>query len=362
LNEQGVPTPRAQRGRPSGWDQGTIRAVLERQLYRGVVEYGKTRKRDAWGRKKISARPSSDLIRLEKPELRIVSEQLAAAVDAIRTDRRQRYLRSNDGRLLGQPVLGKYALSGLLRCSCGANYEAQKAPHGWRRGDCYVCAAARRKGKAICDNRLAFPIAETEERILSTIENVVLTPSFIEVVLNTVFVPDAVDRPAIEAEIAELERQVTNLTTAIRMGGDLHSLVDELKATNVRLVSLRRRLDPHEQIDREQLRAALEQRVDDWKQVLRAHPAQARQVIAHLLGYIEIRPSDGAALKALVDAGIDLDDQTGKPLDGDCSEEDYREIADSMRQIAGMVVWTAQTRPAGLLAGMPQVLSFLRDR
>jgi hypothetical protein len=221
LNEQGVPTPRAQRGRPSGWDQGTIRAVLERVLYRGVIEYGKTKKRDAWGRKKIAARPASDLIRVEKPELRIISVELAAAVDAIRSDRRERYLRSNDGRLIGRPVLGKYHLSGMMRRPCGANFEAQKSPHGMRKGEIYVCAAHRRKGSAICANTLSLPIAETNERILKIIEGEVLSAAFIEVVLDTVFVPDAVDRAGLEAESDELERQLANLTAAVKAGGDI---------------------------------------------------------------------------------------------------------------------------------------------
>jgi hypothetical protein len=119
--------------------------VLERAFYRGVVEYGKTKKCDAWGRKKIAARPESDLIRIEKPELRSISVELAAAVDAIRSGRRERYLRSNDGRLPGRPVLGKYLLSGMMRCPCGANFEAQKSPHGMQKGEVYVFAAHRHK-------------------------------------------------------------------------------------------------------------------------------------------------------------------------------------------------------------------------
>jgi site-specific DNA recombinase len=157
LNDQGVPTPRAERGRPNGWDHGTIRAVLERAIYRGVIEYGKTRKRDSCGHKKISARAASDLVRVEKVELRIISADLAIQVDAIRGDRRERFLRQNDGRLLGRPVLGKYPLSGMLRCVCGANFEAQKSPHGMRKGLVDVCSARLRKGSAICANAWRSP-------------------------------------------------------------------------------------------------------------------------------------------------------------------------------------------------------------
>lgn len=97
LNEQLVPAPRSQQGRPRGWDMGTIRAVLARPLYRGTIEYGQTRMRDAWGRRKISKRASTDLVRVSAPQLRIVDLDVAAAVDTIRLDRRQRYLRGQKG-------------------------------------------------------------------------------------------------------------------------------------------------------------------------------------------------------------------------------------------------------------------------
>lgn len=48
LNRQGIPSPRAQQGRPSGWSASTIKAVLERPLYRGEIVYGVSRK--AYGR------------------------------------------------------------------------------------------------------------------------------------------------------------------------------------------------------------------------------------------------------------------------------------------------------------------------
>jgi lambda repressor-like predicted transcriptional regulator len=41
LNERGVPAPRAQQNRPNGWSASTIRAVLERPLYRGEVVWGR---------------------------------------------------------------------------------------------------------------------------------------------------------------------------------------------------------------------------------------------------------------------------------------------------------------------------------
>src|SRR5262245_12741172 len=46
-----APTPR-RTGRPRGWSPSSVREVLYRETYRGVVVYNRTRKRDRWGRKR----------------------------------------------------------------------------------------------------------------------------------------------------------------------------------------------------------------------------------------------------------------------------------------------------------------------
>jgi Recombinase len=76
LNEDRVPAPRPQQGRPRAWTGSTVRDVLQRELYRGVIVWNRTRKRDAWGRKRQAERPEGDWLRLEVPELRLVSEEL----------------------------------------------------------------------------------------------------------------------------------------------------------------------------------------------------------------------------------------------------------------------------------------------
>jgi hypothetical protein len=60
---------RAAEGGSSGWDPGTLRAVLERPLYRGEMIYGRTKKRDKFGRKRATRRPPSEWTRVERPDL-----------------------------------------------------------------------------------------------------------------------------------------------------------------------------------------------------------------------------------------------------------------------------------------------------
>ena len=60
LNTQHVPAPRPQRGRPAGWDPGTIRAVLRRPIYRGIYVWDRTTKRDQSGERHKGRQPKKD--------------------------------------------------------------------------------------------------------------------------------------------------------------------------------------------------------------------------------------------------------------------------------------------------------------
>jgi site-specific DNA recombinase len=74
LNEDGVPAPRPQQGRPVGWAPSTVRAVLLRELYRGVIVWNQSRKRDHWGQQHQHARPETEWMRVPAPHLQIVPD------------------------------------------------------------------------------------------------------------------------------------------------------------------------------------------------------------------------------------------------------------------------------------------------
>src|SRR5262249_49843141 len=67
-----IPSPRPGATPPRGWSPITLRDLLKNELYRGVVIYGRTKKRDAAGRKRPSARPPEEWVRVEVPALRII--------------------------------------------------------------------------------------------------------------------------------------------------------------------------------------------------------------------------------------------------------------------------------------------------
>src|SRR4030095_7330362 len=146
-------------------------------------------------------------VRRSAPELRIISKELALAVDTRRGDRESRYLRASNGPLIGRPsTVAKYLLSGLLVCPCGARFEALKGGNWTYKGAVYVCAARRRKGPSVCNNALVLPIEETDDTILTSIEGTVFHPDFIERLLDSAFVP--LDVAAIQSERDRLRKEI----------------------------------------------------------------------------------------------------------------------------------------------------------
>ena len=108
-----APSPR-RTGRLAGWAPSSVREILYRELYRGVVVWNRTKKRDPFGRKRHSQRDPADWIRLEAPTLRIVSHELWTAVQRRLEQARASYLRVNGGKVWGRPpgdVDTKYLLT-----------------------------------------------------------------------------------------------------------------------------------------------------------------------------------------------------------------------------------------------------------
>ena len=61
LNELRAPCPRAQQGRAHGWCPSSVREALYRPLYRGVIVWNRSKKRNAWGVKQQQRRPTRTL-------------------------------------------------------------------------------------------------------------------------------------------------------------------------------------------------------------------------------------------------------------------------------------------------------------
>jgi hypothetical protein len=191
----------------------------------------------AGSRRRLFPFPKSEetWVRVQVDELRIVQPDVAARVNEILGDRRERYLaavKRNDGTA-PHKAHGKYLLSGgMLVCpSCGGHFEARKYP--WKPspktaemlppkarvghpGHVYICSTRRRK-PGVCHNTLALPIEETDEEVLSIVEGEVLGSDYIRELLS--LVESAVDEtPRLLAEQARLQKERDNLVKSIAAG------------------------------------------------------------------------------------------------------------------------------------------------
>ena len=150
----------------------------------------------------------------------------------------------------------------------------------------YVCSTRRRKGPSVCSQELVFGVEEIDHIFLDKIEGAVFQSAFIDRLLDEAFAiaPD-VQRDQLLEEQSRLTTEITNITKAIATGADISALVDALKERDSRLKVIAAQLaKPVVTPDRDELRAALEQRIDHWREVLRGpHIAQARTVLQHVV-------------------------------------------------------------------------------
>ena len=184
LNADQAIAPRAQQGRPAAWSPSSVYELLHRPLYRGEVVWNKTRKRDARGQTAVAARPEAEWERLERPALRIVSEDLwratarrLAAARAVYEHAQRRPPRDADS---------KYLLTGFARCGvCGGGVHVRSHPHGGRRAYFYACTSHYNKGPEVCPHVEQWPMEELDREMLATLTEEVLDPARTDEVVAT---------------------------------------------------------------------------------------------------------------------------------------------------------------------------------
>mgnify|MGYP002019256136 CR=1 FL=1 len=296
LNAERVTSPRPQQGRPQGWSPSSIREVLHRPLYRGEVVWNRTRKRNQWGTVQPKPRARQDWITVSAEHLRIVPERLWNAVAERRESTQRRSLRSRNGRLLGRPPGegAKHLLAGLATCVCGASIEARSRRHGRRRVVFYGCSAYHRKGTSVCANGLTLPAELLEDAVLQQVEAVILAPGVVQAALD-----HAVERivgdqgeqrqAALQQDIDRLRVELARLVEAVAQGGDSCSLMAEIQQREAQQQDLHAQLsgiaNRHLETwrSKDSVRDDLEQRIHEWRGLLRRRAVQGRQILSKLI-------------------------------------------------------------------------------
>ena len=312
LNAEGARAPRAQQGRPRAWAPSSVRAVLFRERYRGVIVWNRTRKRDRWGQRRRVSRAEVDWIRVAAPALEIVDDALWTAAHRRLTAARQLYLKGTKGRPFGRPPVGspsKYLLTNLAQCGlCGSSMKVRTRSHRHVRAKFYGCSGYHDRGRTVCPNGADVPMEDANLMVLEAVLDDVLTPDLVEEAVTEalrILQPDDDG----EGQLAQLANEMTRvegersrLANAIATGGDLDGLLVAMKEREARLVQL----DRHRQAvearvarsdvgDLDRIRRELLALAADWRSLLTKQPVHARTILAKLVvGRVTFTPSTKA--------------------------------------------------------------------
>ena len=122
LNAEGVKSPQPQKGRVSqSWCVSSVRHILKNRRYRGEIIWNTKRKVrvPGTGRRIYRRRAETEWVVTPAPDLRIVSDELFAAVER-RFEITQRLWGDGGTGLARGQQKQVYLFSGLLRCGeCG---------------------------------------------------------------------------------------------------------------------------------------------------------------------------------------------------------------------------------------------------
>ena len=307
LNDEHVAPPRGR-----GWAPSGIREMLYRPLYRGEVVWNRSQKIIKGGTKKQRRRDPSEWITLPAPELRVVEDDLWQRVKE-RLDRSARlYARQVSGKLLSRPRLkdeSAYLLTGFTRCSvCNGPIGTDLRGHGSGNNrqhiPNYACLDHKRRGAAICTNRVGIPQEALDGAVLNAVCDV-LNEGVLDRAVDLAFAELTAGVAEQRARHAELEGELSAIQT--RIDRLLDALADgsvpreevavRLNAEKVRkdaMTSERARLSGMltvADLDTEKIKADLHDKVRDVKGLLGQQVPQARQMLRKLLAdKIDIEP------------------------------------------------------------------------
>ncbi len=294
LNAEGAASPRAQRGRPQAWAASSVREVLLRPLYRGVIVWNQSRKRDTWGQHRQRPRPETEWLHVEAAHLRIVDAPLWTAAQRQLDVRRARCGPVTGGRRQHDRD-SQYLLTSFARCAwCGGSLGAHTRSHGGHRAYFYGCLTFWKKGASKCANNLAAPMPLLDAEVLATLQDDILRPTVIEQAIGLALdalAPGGQEEARhaeAEAHVHSLEAECQRLADAIASGGRLDVLLAALADRQARLhearavVAMRSHQRPVA-FDRRATERGLRRRLVDWRGLLIRNVAGGREVLRTLL-------------------------------------------------------------------------------
>jgi site-specific DNA recombinase len=331
-----VITPKNAKALRQSWSQTTIRGILMNTIYIGQQVYGRTAW--CWGDGECSRQgatlksgaaptcpktedgqklkhkynvPESRWLKAERPELRIVKQELwDAAHERLARSRALFLTRAQaSGRVHGRPkteggMESSYLLSGFLVCAdCGGRMMINKRTSKRGRPVVYYVCSTHRTRAGACPVKGSFRATEAHERVIRLFLDKVLTPAALQQAVDAlvkkgsqVELLAAQKMPHI-AELARLDKELANLTAAIATGSRpevVLAAIAEREQARKKAAAELANLEKQERVARNFDQGAEEKRLRDelktWRELLEKRPEAGRAVLRQILhGPIQAR-------------------------------------------------------------------------
>jgi len=294
FNREGVapPTPRSHKRASPSWSPNAVRKVLQNSCYHGEFVWNQNRykKNRRTGKRHRTPRPASEVVRLPRPDLRIVSEELWDAVQAEFQRRAEPYTRSLDGRrfALGEkrPTVRtgrrRTLLADFLACAeCGGSFTRPSSESK------LLCRNAYGRGQ--CSSTLRVSQPKLEDVVIDALRGVVLSEENVDHLISRTIAgieaemggrgreADRIRLGEIDAELGNLVRLAAKVGDGDEITGEITRLRAERSTLNARLESALRAPDP------EQLRRMILDHTQRLGEALRGALEEGRATLRALL-------------------------------------------------------------------------------
>ncbi len=222
------------------WPKNRIQRLLRNPVYVGRLAWGRTRVVSRGGKAKRREKGEPAVV-VERPELRIVSDEVWNQVQTLRAATAAHHGKGGGTLKPAAGTAGKYVLTGILRCGACGSTMSMIGNHGLR----YFCLGRARNGATFCSNKSSVPMMELDKAVITILLDELLADSER---LWTIIREREAQRAVTTGPVvnvarvtAKLEKEIANLVK-LAAGGSLDVLagiterrtqVDRLKAKPV---------------------------------------------------------------------------------------------------------------------------------
>ena len=240
LNRDRIPGPFGKDWGPSTIHGNPKRGtgILNNELYLGRLVWNRLRyvKDPSTGKRVSRPNVEADWVIQDVPDLRIINTTLWDAAKVRQQSMALGPTEPGENALLDRRR-PKHLFAGLVKCGCcGGGYSMISK-------DLLGCSTARNKGT--CDNRLNIRRDALEASVLSGLRTHLMDPALFKEFceeftreINRLRIDASADQQGWRDERDRIERELSKLLTAIKAGGPIQAIVDDMKRLEARKAEL----------------------------------------------------------------------------------------------------------------------------